>query len=278
VGVLASLAGRRYGLAGTSLPALRLVHRRLCATALGATLLVGACLPRSDLSDYSSSTAGQPGSIENPPGGDGEAGSGALEGAAGAGEMGPDTLLPLDMNGSEPSALNASTGAEDAGAELLDAGLQQADAGAIDAGPLENECRLAQGTLEPDSSVCLIFVSMARVNWQAAQLGCQTRGAALVSVKTVARNDFLTSLIGTTTIWLGANDPGTNPAANAFIWRDLSAVDLALPVWAAGEPDVVADQFCVAKTGEAAVPPGPAAPWRDRPCSDLNAYVCELSL
>jgi len=279
VGVLAALAGRRYGLAGTPLPALRLVRGRLCAPALSTALLLGGCLPRSDLSDYSSSSAGQAGAIENPPaGGGGEAGSGAVEGAAGAGELGPDTQLPLDMNGSESGAVDASTGAGDAGANLLDAGLQQVDAGASDAGPLANECTLAQGTLEPDSSVCLIFVSMARVNWQAAQLGCQTRGATLVSVKTVARNDFLTGLIGNTTVWLGANDPGTDPAANDFVWRDLTAVNLALPVWAAGEPDVVADQFCVAKTGEAAVPPGPAAPWRDRPCSDLNAYVCELSL
>jgi hypothetical protein len=45
-----------------------------------------------------------------------------------------------------------------------------------------------------------------------------------------------------------------------------------------GEPDAVANQLCVSKTGELAVPPGPAAPWRDRPCADLTdlrAYVCE---
>jgi hypothetical protein len=240
-------------------------------------LLCAGCLPHADLSEYSSSSAGQPGSIENPSGGG--AGSGGLQGAAGAGEPGPDTMLPLDSSGSGPSASDIPLGSEDAGAALLDAALPApGDASAADAGPIANACTLAQGTLEPGSSVCLIFVSTARVNWQAAVLGCQTRGASLVSVETEARNDFLTSLIGSTTVWLGANDPGANPAANAFLWRDLSAVDLGLPVWASGEPDSVPDQFCVAKSGEAADPPGPAAPWRDRPCSDLNAYVCELSL
>jgi len=238
-------------------------------------------LPHADLSDYSSSSAEQPGSIESLSGGGGggEASVGALEGAAGAGELGPDTMLPLDRNGSGAGA--SETAPEDAGAALLDAALPppaQGDGGAPDAGPIANACTLARGTLEPDSSVCLIFVSTARVNWQAAVLGCQTRGATLVSVQTLSRNDFLTSLIGTTTIWLGGNDPGTNPAANAFVWPDQTAVDLELPVWASGEPDAFADQFCLVKTGEAAVPPGPAAPWRDRPCSDFNAYVCELRL
>jgi hypothetical protein len=233
------------------------------------------CLPRADLSDYSRNASGQGGSIDNAPEGTlaGEAGAGTLQGAAGSGEMSPDTTLPLDMTGSEPSALDASTGSNASG----DAGLRP-DAGApFDAGPIASACTSAQGTLEPGSSACLIFVSQARVTWQAADLACQSRNAELVSVKTSARNDFLTGLIGTTTIWIGANDAGTNPAANAFAWRDTTAVNPTFPAWATGEPDMVADQFCVAKSGEAALPPGPAAPWRDRPCSELNAYVCELN-
>jgi hypothetical protein len=116
------------------------------------------------------------------------------------------------------------------------------------------------------------------VSWQAASLACQSRSSALVSIKDVARNDFLTNLIGSTDIWTGGNDPSTIPGANTFVWRDNTPVSLVLDTWAFGEPDAVADQFCVAKTGEAAAPPNPASPWRDRPCSELKAYVCEQSL
>jgi Lectin C-type domain len=205
--------------------------------------------------------------------GAGEAGSDTLQGVAGSGEMSPDTALPLDMNGSEPGVLDASTSSD----ATADAALPPDARAPFDAGPIADACTSAQGTLEPGSSACLIFVSLARVTWQAADLACQSRNAQLVSVKTSARNDFLTGLIGTTTIWIGANDAGTDPAANAFAWRDMTAVNPMFPAWATGEPDMVPGQFCVCKSGEAALPPGPAAPWRDRACSELNAYVCELN-
>jgi len=275
VGVLAALGwqGRRF--AGNSLPARHWAKRTLHVSVLSSTVAWAGCLPRADLSDYSRNATGQGGSIEIAPEGtlDGEAGSGTLQGAAGSGEMSPNGALPLDMNGSEPGARDASTGSD----ASADAGLPPDAGAALDAGPIADACTIAQGTLEPGSSACLIFVSQARVTWQAAELACQSRNAQLVSVKTSARNDFLTGLIGTTSIWIGANDAGTNPATNAFVWRDTTAVNPMFSAWAAGEPDMVADQFCVAKSGEAALPPGPAAPWRDRPCSELNAYVCELN-
>jgi hypothetical protein len=183
-------------------------------------------------------------------------------------------MLPLDGGGSQASGSDAGPGADGG---VPDAGLApEPDAGG-DAGPIANACASTQGTLEPGSSVCLFFASTARVTWQAAELACQSRNSSLVSVKTTARNDVLTALIGTTNIWIGALDPGTNQGANAFLWRDGTPVNLELGTWAATEPDAVADQFCISKTGEpaAVAPPGPAAPWRDRPCSELKAYVCE---
>ena len=123
--------------------------------------------------------------------------------------------------------------------------------------------------MEPGSTVCFFVASTARVTWQAAVLACQSRNSSLVSVKSSARNDFLTTLIDSD-VWLGGNDPGPNPASNMFVWRDGSAV---APIgWASTEPDAVADQFCIAKTAE------PQGPWRDRPCSELKAYICEQTL
>jgi hypothetical protein len=239
-----------------------------------AALPLAACLPRDDLSSYASNSIGQGG--ESAGGPDASTGSAGLQGQGGSSGEGTDPNLPLD--GSSGSDRDASTGVEDAGVPEASDAAAQPDSGSLDAGPVANACAATQGTLQAGTNVCLFFASAARVSWQAATLACQSRGSVLVSIKDVARNDFLTSLIGSTDIWIGANDPGTNPGANAFVWRDSSAVSLDLGTWAAGEPDAVADQFCVAKTGEAADPPSPAAPWRDRPCAELKAYVCEQSL
>ncbi len=143
------------------------------------------------------------------------------------------------------------------------------DAGSGDAGFAANQCAQNQGALVPDTDVCLIFVAAARVSWNAASLGCQSRSATLVSVKTVERDSFLSSLIDTD-IWLGGFDPGASAAANAFVWRDQSAVDTTMETWAEGEPDGVADQFCVSKAA-----PEAGGRWRDAPCTELKAYVCE---
>jgi hypothetical protein len=238
-----------------------------------AALLLAACLPRDDLSSYATSAIGQGGSGDAPVTPDASTGSAGLQGQGGNPGETTDPNLPLD--GSSGSNSDASPSVEDAGVPEASDASPETDSGALDAGPLADACAATQGTLQTGTNVCLFFASAARVTWQAAALACQSRSSVLVSIKDLARNDFLTTLIGSTDIWTGANDPGTNPAANAFIWRDSTPVSLALGTWAVGEPDGVADQFCVAKTGEAAAPPSPASPWRDRPCSELKAYVCE---
>ncbi|MEO8182282.1 MAG: C-type lectin domain-containing protein [Deltaproteobacteria bacterium] len=265
MGVVAALGGGGRRLVGTWRTAL-----------LTSAVLSAGCFPREDLADYSSSSGGQGGALQNPPPEATAGAAGRSEGQGGT-EMGPDSMLPL-AGGSLSGDAGASTGVvEDAGA--LDAGLPPPDPDAgDDAGPIADACASTQGTLEPGTTVCLFFASQARVTWQAADLACQTRNSELVSVKTEARNDLLTTLIGTTNIWIGARDPGADPAANAFVWRDGNLVSLSFDPWATGEPDAIAGQLCVSKTGELAVPPEPAAPWRDRPCADvtdLRAYVCE---
>lgn len=250
-------------------------HPALAAPLVAAALLLVACLPRDDLSSYASNSVGQGGADENSGPDASSAGSAGLQGQGGnPGEI-TDPNLPIDGDGSELA--DAGAPLEDAGvSDVLDA--SPADSGASDAGQLESACAATQGSLQTGTNVCLFFASAARVSWQAAALACQSRSSVLVSIKDVERNDFLTNLIGSTDIWTGGNDPGANPGANAFVWRDLTPVSLDLGTWATGEPDAVADQFCVAKTGEAAAPPSPASPWRDRPCSELKAYVCEQTL
>jgi hypothetical protein len=221
-----------------------------------------ACLPRDDLAAYSSSSSGAGGSLQNLPG-PGETDAGGQANGGQGSEGNPN--LPLDSGGSggaDGSVALGDAGGEDA-AVVTDAGLT------ADAGLAANLCAATQGALVPDSNVCLFFAAAARVSWQAASLACQTRSSTLVSVKTLQRDGFLSSVIDTE-IWLGAADPGTNPAANAFVWRDLTAVDVDMETWAASEPDGVADQFCVSKS-----PPATGGQWRDRPCTELRAYVCE---
>jgi len=234
-------------------------------------LAAASCLPRTELSVYSSSSAERDDSLLS---------------AAPPATPSPEILPPLasgDAAPGEPEAVTdaVTDAAEDTAASEaseLAAPLESDEGVLSDASLLADECARTEGTLEPGSTVCLFFNSTARVTWQAAALACESRGSTLVAIKTRARDDFLTSLIGSTATWIGANDPGTDPAANDYVWRDGTAVDLMLGTWAAGEPDDSADQFCVMKTIGAAGRANRAAPWRDRPCSELEAYVCEQTL
>ncbi|MEY2932015.1 MAG: hypothetical protein RL033_2764 [Pseudomonadota bacterium] len=236
---------------------------------MGPWTLVGivflACLPRDDLATYSNSSGGAGGSLPSLPGGGAPTDAG---GQANGGQDGEDNPANLPLSSGGEGGADGSTqvpgdaGSEDA-AVPTDAGVS------ADAGFAASQCAATQGTLVPDSNVCLFFAAEARVSWQAATLACQTRSSTLVSVKTLQLDGFLSSLIDTE-IWLGAADPGTNPASNAFVWRDNTLVDVNMETWAASEPDEVADQFCVSKS-----PPIMGGQWRDRPCTELRAYVCE---
>jgi len=189
-------------------------------------------------------------------------------GAAGTGNPAePDAAV-----GGSAGAGGAPDGTPDAG----DGGVTVSDAGPLpdaggDAGEvLAAQCASSGGTLEPGTRDCF-FVSAAALSWQNAVNACIARQSTLVAIKTPERDQFLTTLL-TASVWIGARDAAmVDPALNTFTWLDGTAVaDLN---WAAGEPDAVADQFCVAKATDAA-----GDPWRDRPCSELNAYVCEQRL
>ena len=230
-------------------------------------MLLAGCLPKDDLDSYSGSAgvAGEPGAGGSETmldaGSSGAAGaSGNLPepdastgGSAGAG----GTSAPPDATTPDPADAGVTPDPE--GEPLTDAG----DAGTV----LAAQCASSGGTLEAGTRDCF-FVSAAVLTWQNAVDACVARQSTLVAIKTPERDQFLTTLISAPT-WIGARDPGTNPASNLFTWLDDTPAT-GVNNWAVGEPDAVADQFCVVKTADT-----PTGPWRDRPCTDTNAYVCE---
>jgi Lectin C-type domain len=219
-------------------------------------------MPRDDLSSYSNAV-GAAGSLAEPPSETDDTGEGTQ--APAGGEPNPDPMLPIAQGSAEPATASDAGGSPNAAPEL------EPDAGAppLDAGTPADQCSRTQGTLEPGTTVCLFVASEARVSWPSALSACRARESTLVSIKTSERNDFLTTLIDTDA-WTGGNDPGGNPGANQFVWRDGAPVE---PIgWAPMEPDNAPNQFCILKTAE------PAGPWRDRGCGELHAYACERTL
>jgi hypothetical protein len=251
---------------------------------LGLLVLAG-CFPRRDLSEYSAgNTQQQPNALEGaPPVVDASPGETPMPAMAGEGKAGDSSeaagtpaLLP-DGEVSPASGGRASGAEADSGASARDAGATSPrpsrDAGGSDAGlgdaGVAALCTGEGGLLEPDTRNC-VFVAATPVSWQQAVADCSARGSTLISLDTPALDAFVSPLL-TMDVWIGAHDPGTDPASNAFIWLD--GTPATTTNWAAGEPDTQANQFCVAKTFSP-----PADPWRDRPCSELKGYVCERLL
>jgi len=228
-------------------------------------MLLGGCLPKDDLDSYSggAGVSGEP--IGGSPGTMLDAGGGGAAGASGnlpepdASAGGSAGAAPDAPDATTPDAGDAGVTPDAGGEPATDAG----DAGTV----LAAQCASTGGTLESGTRDCF-FVSAAVLTWQNAVNACAARQSTLAAIKTPERDQFLTTLISAPT-WIGARDTGTNPALNLFTWLDNTAAT-GVDNWAAGEPDAVADQFCVAKT-----PDTPTGPWRDRPCTEANAYVCE---
>ena len=232
-------------------------------------MLLGGCVPKDDLDSY----AGTAGVSGEPSGGSSgtmlDAGAGA-GGAAGTGNPAEPDAAAGGSAGAG-GAPDTTPDAGDGGATLSDAG-PLPDAGGDDAGVvLAAQCAATGGTLEPGTRDCF-FVSAAVLSWQNAVNACIARQSTLAAIKTPERDQFLTTLL-TASAWIGARDAAMlNPATNNFTWLDGTSL-VAFSNWATAEPDTVADQFCVAKTIDTA-----AGPWRDRPCSEPSAYICERSL
>ena len=226
-------------------------------------MLLGGCLPKDDLDSYSGSagasgepSGGGPGTMRDAGGTAGVSGALPEPDAAAGGSAGG---APDVADAAPPQDGDAGVVPDAASQPLTDAG----DAGTV----LAAQCTSTGGTLEPGTRDCF-FVSAAVLSWQNAVDACIARQSTLVGIKTPERDQFLTTLVSAPT-WIGARDSGANPASNVFTWLDGTAAS-NVNNWASGEPDDVADQFCVAKTADTA-----AGPWRDRPCSEAHVYACE---
>jgi lectin-like protein len=243
-------------------------------------LLSFGCLPQEDLSEYSRSWPNEPGppSVLSPRADGGAAPDASLGGGVGSGNAGGESL-PASVDAGGDAA--ASDGGVSPDAAVIDAGLAPAlDAGETlsvgDAGAAASEaCTSLGGELQLGTRDCFVLVSTP-VGWQGAVAGCQARGMALVAVTTLERDAFIATL-SSGAVWIGGRDasffmvPGfANAAGNVFTWLDGSAV--ANLNWAPGEPDAAAGEFCIEKSD------GTGEPWFERACTELEPYVCEVTL
>ena len=194
----------------------------------------------------------------------------------------------LSSYGKDPSAAGGSGGAPvlDAGPTVPEAGASDAstipapddtgDAGAVadaalDAAPA-TPCPTPDALFDAVSSSCYRVVSAPLLAWTAAEQACGAwaPGATLALVDSARENDFLASAVPQLTFWLGASDLDAN---GSYVWPDGSAVSPDFG-WESTQPDepVRAGGNCVE------LRLGTAGLWFDRPCSTLNAQVCELTV
>jgi len=210
--------------------------------ALALTVLVAgsACFPQESLSSYA---------------------DGPSAGAGGA---------PVTDSGTTAPPVDASTA--DAATPAPDTG----DAGALpdaalDAAPA-TPCPTPDALFDAVSSSCYRVVSAPLLAWTAAEQACGAwaPGATLALVDSARENDFLASAVPQLTFWIGASDLDSN---GSYVWPDGSAVSPDLG-WESTQPDepVRAGGNCVE------LRLGTAGLWFDRPCSTLNAQVCELTV
>jgi len=172
------------------------------------------------------------------------------------------TVPPPDASSGDASTIPAPGDTEDAGV-LPDA--------ALDAAP-STPCPSPDALFDAVSSSCYLVVNTPLLAWTAAEQACSAwaPGASLALVDSARENDFLASAVPQLTFWLGASDLDSN---GSYVWPDGSPVSPDLG-WESTQPDepVRAGGNCVE------LRLGTAGLWFDRPCSTLNAQVCELTV
>jgi len=192
-------------------------------------------------------------------------------GRAGASGSGGGPGAPLDSGVTEPEDA-AAAGGNDAStspapADAGDAGLLS-DAALVDAATAA--CPTPDALFDAVSSSCYLVVSASLLVWTEAEQACGAwaPAATLALVDSARENDFLASAAPQLTFWIGASDLDSN---GSYVWPNGSAVSQDLG-WESTQPDepVRAGGNCVEMRL------GTAGLWFDRPCSTLNAYVCEL--
>ncbi|XP_026113003.1 galactose-specific lectin nattectin-like [Carassius auratus] len=114
---------------------------------------------------------------------------------------------------------------------------------------------------------CYKFFSQA-VNWVTAERKCQSLDANLASVHSKIEQDFLLSLLPSTTqCWIGTHDAEQE---GEWLWTDGTPFDYTY--WAPGQPDNKKTENCGELTynyyGQS------YDRWNDVPCLTEQGYVC----
>ncbi len=249
-----------------------------------------ACLPASDLDDYSRNP--EPGADSElsaePPGDmpprdaappEVEASPLEPEGAAvaeaPAGEVPPEAVPPEPSEAEVPQATldeetaadPPSSGTESAGSAEGESESEseseegsQSEPDPVEEPPPGPFCE--QGVLGPGDSSCY-ELSLGSSNWWSARDECAGRGASLARVDDFAEDDFIASLTDQN-VWLGASD---TQGDGVMRWTDGEAV--AFGNWGFGQPDQPPGSNCIEKR---LLTDGL---WYDQPCADAKLYVCE---
>lgn len=101
-----------------------------------------------------------------------------------------------------------------------------------------------------------------------ADLACKADGAHLVTITSEREQQLLLSMIRSH-VWIGLTDFAQE---GSFAWG--TGEDRGFDSWIVGEPQGGLGENCVALAPEpTAGPPG----WYDVPCTQMYAYVCEVS-
>ncbi|CAG5128920.1 unnamed protein product [Candidula unifasciata] len=119
-----------------------------------------------------------------------------------------------------------------------------------------------------NTTACLVV--LAKKTYAAADNDCQSRGAYLMSVKTVEQLNFFVNLTGSRSAWIGCDDINQE---GKFVWKDngqMMTNSERVNLFAVGEPnDVGGDEDCVIfYTGNRGI--------LDTQCTGRHVYVCEM--
>ncbi len=105
--------------------------------------------------------------------------------------------------------------------------------------------------------------------WDDAALACAATGYALVELEDGLENDAIWAAAEAAApaagFWMGLSDQGSE---GSFVWQ--SGGTSSYTNWRAGEPnDFGGDEDCGVWADDS------LGQWNDKPCTDVNAYVCE---
>ncbi|XP_050958750.1 ladderlectin-like [Labeo rohita] len=115
---------------------------------------------------------------------------------------------------------------------------------------------------------CFRFFSQ-QVNWITAEKNCQRLDANLASVHNKLENDFLISLLPSSTLcWMGAHDGEQD---GQWLWNDGTPNDYTN--WCPGEPN---NSGSPENCGE--INFSSKRCWNDEKCSTLMGYLCAKDL